>query len=230
MRYRGPLLHMAFLLAALLACGKSSSSTGGGDPPAEAATAVQASTLIADYKGNEVRGDNKWKGKMVSVTGFVGEIKKDFTDSTYVTLGTGADLEFETVHCSLASGQEGGAAALSKGQRATMKGRVSGLILLSVMVKDCTIVPTAAAQAAAALTEARGRRRPHPAPAPAAPPRKRDEEPRGVAAGSARPENLARDSERFPHRARQQAEAIEGTGPRCWPEPPLPHGRGAGTL
>jgi tRNA_anti-like len=157
MRQLQPLAHLVLLLAALLACGKGSKSSSTGDTsnspsgdPAETATPVDARTLISDYKGNEVRGDSKWKGKLVSVTGVVGEIKKDIMDDVYVTLGTGAELEFDNVHCALASGQEGVAAQLSKGQRATFRGRVSGMIMMSVMVKDCELVPTAAPPAHAA--------------------------------------------------------------------------------
>src|SRR5580692_11302117 len=116
MRHRESILHIALLLAALLACGgKSKSDSAAGDSPAEAAVDVPAATLIADYKGNEVRGDAKWKGKLVRVSGIIGDIKKDFTDSAYVTIGTGAELSLEDVHCQLADSQQGKAANLQKG-------------------------------------------------------------------------------------------------------------------
>jgi hypothetical protein len=172
MRHRlEALAHVAVLLAAVLACkggsnGSSSDNTAGpgaAPAPAEAATPVQAAVLIADYKGNEVRGDGKWKGKLVKVSGFAGDIKKDILDKPFVTVGTGSEFEIPTVQCSLAAGQEGAAASLSKGQSVTLKGRVKGL-MMNVQLDDCEVVPAQAAPPAA----------PQPAPRPAAPaPRKR---------------------------------------------------------
>jgi hypothetical protein len=170
MRYLEPATYAALLLAALLACGngpspsdKSSPSKGADSTPAESSIAVDATTLIADYKANEVRGDAKWKGKLVRVTGIVGDIKKDFTDSAYVTVGTGAEFEPD-VWCNLKPGQEGGAAALSKGARATFKGRVNGLLITSVQLADCELSGGGARPASAPA---------HAAPTPPAKPHKR---------------------------------------------------------
>lgn len=155
MRHRlEPLAHVVVLLAALLACGGG--KKGDGDPPdpkpaattpgaatpapaAEAVPSVKVGDLLADYKANEVKGDGKWKGKMVKVVGLVGEIKKDILDKPYVTLGTGADFEIPVVQCSLASGQEGAAANLTKGQAIAAKGRVTGL-MMNVQLEDCEIL------------------------------------------------------------------------------------------
>jgi hypothetical protein len=176
------LAHVAILLAALLACKSGSkgddsrASPGAARDPAPAAESVatiKAADILADYKGNEVRGDAKWKGKLVKVVGIVGDIKKDIMDTPYVTVGTGADFEIPMVQCSLKGGQEGAAANLSKGQAVALKGRVSGL-MMNVQLDDCEVLiqgktadqmrgnsPPAAAQ-------------PQPAPAkPMAPPRKR---------------------------------------------------------
>jgi hypothetical protein len=164
MRHRESVLHVVLLLAALLACGKKSKSDSSSDSPAQAesATPVAATDLMADYKANEVRGDAKWKGKLVRVTGVIGDIKKDFMDHPYVTLGSGAPFEIPEIQCSLKDGQEGAAAGLTKGTKGTFRGRVKGLIL-NVLVDDCELVPTAAAAApAAAGTQAQ------PSPRPAA--------------------------------------------------------------
>ena len=172
---RDSILPLFALLAALLACGGGKSSGDNAAPatPAEAAQAVNATDLMADYKANEVRADGKWKGKLLSVSGVVGDIKKDILDQPYVILGSGAEFEIPEVQCTLKNGQEGAAAALSKGTKAAFKGRVKGL-MLNVQLEDCELVPggggaapkgTAAAPAAPKGTGAA----PPPAPKPAAP-------------------------------------------------------------
>jgi hypothetical protein len=169
--------YIAILLAALLACGKGSSSrrspgsnADDSPQPTETAVSVAATDLMADYKGNEVRGDSKWKGKLVLVTGIVGDIKKDILDKPYVTLGSGAAFEIPEVQCSLRSGQEGAAGSLQKGQRATLKGRVHGL-MMNVQLDDCELMPSApAAPPPGGTPRPAAAPAPQPAPHPATPP------------------------------------------------------------
>jgi hypothetical protein len=122
--------------------GKSKPSGGGGKAPRapaaanEAAITVDATTLMRDYKANEVGADVKWKGKLVRVTGIVGEIKKDVMDQPYVTLGTGAAVEIPEVQCTMADGQDAAVSGLRHGTKATLTGRVSGL-LMNVLISDC---------------------------------------------------------------------------------------------
>ncbi len=121
------------------------------------ALVVAAADLIKDYKGNEVRGDGKYKGKRLQVTGVVGDIKKDFTDSIYVTLGTGAAFEFETVNCYFGDEYTKAAADLSKGASITVDCKCTGLVIASVVMKDCKFVGAPAAPVAkAAAVEVTG--------------------------------------------------------------------------
>ena len=154
-----------FCIGAAALPGKASTSkSSGGATSSETVTPVAVADLLSDYKGNEVRGDAKWKGKIVKVTGFVGDVKKDITDSAYITVGTGAAFEFPMVQCSLKSGQDGTAGNLSKGQPVTVKGRVNGL-LLNVQLDDCEVLKGAAPVAPPPAAT------PHPTPAP--PPKKK---------------------------------------------------------
>jgi hypothetical protein len=49
-------------------------------------------------------------------------------------------FEIPVVQCFVRKGEEQRAAALSKGDNVTVRGRVGGL-LMNVLVKDCEIVP-----------------------------------------------------------------------------------------
>jgi hypothetical protein len=151
---RTPLvLETAVLVAALLACkggSKTDSSakvTPAGVEPAAAAPAAPASaevvelkTLLSEYKDNEVRADAAYKGKLVRVSGKVGDIKKDILNHPYVTVGSGAQFEIPTVQCMLEDSSAGAAMQLSKGAKVTVQGNVKGL-MMNVLIDDCVIVP-----------------------------------------------------------------------------------------
>lgn len=94
--------------------------------------------LLYDYKGNEVAADAKYKGKIVEISGVVEDIKKDMMDNVYVTVGTGARFELPIAQCFLVKSEVDKAAALSKGDRITIRGRVSGL-MMNVLIKDAVI-------------------------------------------------------------------------------------------
>jgi hypothetical protein len=106
--------------------------------PVEQPQVVQIKTLLSEYKDNEVRADQQFKGRLISTTGKVSGIKKDVEDHIYVTIGTGAMFELPTLQC-FPRGQENEAAALSKGDTVSIQGRVKGL-MMNVLVKECQIV------------------------------------------------------------------------------------------
>ncbi len=96
--------------------------------------------LMADYKGNEQRGDQRRKGKLVEVTGAVNFVHKGMIgEPAEVMLNTGAMFEVPQIKCFLRAGQIEAAAKLTRGQRVTMRGRVNGL-RTNVQVDDCGIV------------------------------------------------------------------------------------------
>ncbi len=98
---------------------------------------VDISKLLAEYRDNEVRADTQFKGKDVKLVGVVREIKKDVTGSIYVTLGAGAEADAHDLHCLVDDEQAKTVAALSRGTSVTVRGRVTGLVLASVVVTGC---------------------------------------------------------------------------------------------
>jgi len=140
------------VLLTILVIGCRNSEPGPSPAPSGAPTPVHASAaaapwltvpldkLLGTYKDNEVKGDNEYKGKVIRVAGLVGEVKKDVTDAIYVTVGKGALIEIPLVQCFTATGEEGAAAALKKGDPIAVEGRVDGL-MTNVLIKDCRINP-----------------------------------------------------------------------------------------
>jgi tRNA(Ile2) C34 agmatinyltransferase TiaS len=94
--------------------------------------------VLAAYAGNELKGDQLYKGKTVRLTGKVDDVKNDILNHPFVTLGTGKQFEIPQIQCSLAESEAGKAANLSKGQDITVVGEVKGL-MMNVQVDECMI-------------------------------------------------------------------------------------------
>jgi hypothetical protein len=104
--------------------------------PAGPPLAVTSIFLSDAYDRNEVAADIQFKGKVLAVSGTVKDISKDFTNSTYISLqGAG----FRTVNVYLVDGQEGAAAALTKGQDIVLTGIGGGVIVGSPVVRDASM-------------------------------------------------------------------------------------------
>lgn len=100
----------------------------------EPALETTAAEMVSAYESNELAAEKKYEGKVVKITGVVGDIKKDILDKPYVTLGTGKQFEVRQVQCFLADGVD--ATTLNKGDQVTLTGRVDQL-MMNVLVKDC---------------------------------------------------------------------------------------------
>ena len=85
---------------------------------------LSADQLFAEYRANEVAADAKYKGKVVLVSGTIQAIGKDITDEAYIVIG-GAGF-MDGVQCMFTKGEQSSVARLSKGQRVSVKGQVSG--------------------------------------------------------------------------------------------------------
>jgi len=119
---------------------KDSAGTTSSTPTAAAETPVDikvtASQLYAAYRANEIDADNKYKGKILEVSGTVSTIGKDILDSPYVALKT--DDIIGVVQCMLENSEKSKAAGLQKGQRIVVQGKNSGL-LMNVILRDCIV-------------------------------------------------------------------------------------------
>lgn len=96
---------------------------------------VSAADLYYMYQQNEVSADDNFKDKYFYVEGIVEEIKKDILDDIYVTLKTGEVIG--SVQCFLDDAKI--ASQLKKGQRITVYGKCSGL-MMNVLMKNCKVV------------------------------------------------------------------------------------------
>lgn len=101
----------------------------------QAALTVDAAQLFADYEANEVAADNTYKGKLLSVSGTVAGINKDFTDDIYVEVATANP--FASIHARGIAPDV--AASLAKGSKITLECDGAGLLLMSPVLENCTV-------------------------------------------------------------------------------------------
>ena len=95
---------------------------------------VSAVKLYNDYNANEIAADEKYKGKIIEVTGVVRDIGNDIMDNAYVTLI--GDQYFGDIQCYF--DEKSIVAGLSKGKKITVIGNCSGL-MMNVQVNNCIV-------------------------------------------------------------------------------------------
>lgn len=104
---------------------------------APASVSISANQLWADYKANEVAADDRYKDKILTVSGIVKEIGKDITDQMYVTMQVGDQFDINTVQCMLATDQKTFVAQLQKGQQVRVKGECKGATVGNILLRGC---------------------------------------------------------------------------------------------
>jgi len=107
------------------------------EPVAETAIPISTTALVSAYDSNEVAADERYKGKLLIVTGTVENVAKDILGNLYVVLRGGHIIR--SVQCYFGDEHTEELANLSKGSRVRIKGRCDGL-LMNVLLKDCALV------------------------------------------------------------------------------------------
>ena len=108
---------------------------------AEPVIAVDPQRLVSDYRANEVAADMAYRGKILRITGAITSINKDFLDEPYVVI-SGDFQGLSSIQCCFGKGDELALSRLQIGQLITISGRCSGMIMLSVFLKNCTLDPS----------------------------------------------------------------------------------------
>lgn len=98
---------------------------------------MSADFLINEYRNNEISADNKYKGKILQVTGIVGDVKKGLFGGHYVLVNAYSKSAFRQVHADFGNNKDE-LINLRKGQQVTVVGRCDGL-MMDVFLKNCRI-------------------------------------------------------------------------------------------
>lgn len=118
------------LLAILVAC---ETETGIAEEIAdkEPELVVTAAQMVADYEVSESAGNEKYKGKVVLVTGVISSIYRGILQTPYVELEAG-------VRCNFSDNEDAVMLLLTEGQTVSMKGQGDRLFL-NVELRGCTV-------------------------------------------------------------------------------------------
>ena len=98
-----------------------------------------AAEMYRDYDANEVSADEKYKGKVIEISGVVGEIRKNTWDEEEIIV----ELEVwacSSVDCKFSAKHKAEAAALEKGDKVKIKGLGAGKEVLGPALEGCSIV------------------------------------------------------------------------------------------
>ena len=95
---------------------------------------VSARKLYEEYNANEIAADEKYKGKIIQVTGIIRDIGNDIMDNAYITLI--GDQYFGDIQCYFR--EKSIVAGLSKGKRISVMGSCSGL-MMNVHLNNCIV-------------------------------------------------------------------------------------------
>lgn len=127
----------ALAVFALLAAGSLDTDTDTKQVQSQAPSyTLSADQLYRDYNANEVSADAKYKGRVVVVSGVIQNIGKDILGSPYIVIGGRGFLD--GAQCTFTRGEESSVARLSKGQRVSVKGEVSGK-MANVQISKCSL-------------------------------------------------------------------------------------------
>ena len=95
---------------------------------------VSAAQLSAEYRSNETAANEKYKGKVLLVTGVISKIYRGFMYTPYVELEEG-------VRCNFSDTEDPVMLTLSEGQTVSMKGQGDRMLSLitGVELRGCTV-------------------------------------------------------------------------------------------
>lgn len=93
--------------------------------------------LYSDYEVNEVAADEKYKGRIVALTGTINDFGKDVSDKPYISF----EIDYlKSVTCYFSDDDVKQIASLEKGETIIITGNCRGLTLTNVVMVDCKIV------------------------------------------------------------------------------------------
>lgn len=102
---------------------------------------VDYEKLHKDYMDNPIAADEKYKGKILELTGKVYNIDREIAGNPYITFNIGGEYSFQDVRITFKKSEEEKVTKLKKGQKVTIRGECRGTLLsTTVSLNDCEIV------------------------------------------------------------------------------------------
>jgi tRNA_anti-like len=140
MRIAPRAVTLVLMPAMLLGCNKPKPPGPPPETPKPVAT-LTAEELLGEYQKNEVGADQKFKEKLIQVSGTVAGIKKAPLLGYYVGLGSAQEADMYDIMCFLDPSAEADAGQLKIGDKVTVMGMCKGKAAgLQLHLRQCAIV------------------------------------------------------------------------------------------
>lgn len=130
------LLLLSFGLFALGSTGSSSPSVKSSSSLGAPVASVTADEILSIYQANEINADQRFKDKVISVSGVVDTVGKDVLDNMYVAIRGSNEYSIFRVQAFFDDSYASRLAGLSKGLTLTVTCRCEGKFV-NVLLKDC---------------------------------------------------------------------------------------------
>lgn len=95
--------------------------------------------LYQEYRNNELRADENFKGRLIQLTGYISEIGKDFTNAPFITFSMG---NYGNNNVRFYFKNTSGLSVLNRGDKITIEGICAGKIMDDVVLNDCSLTQT----------------------------------------------------------------------------------------
>lgn len=100
--------------------------------------AVNYKTLHKEYMDNPIKADNKYKGRILTITGKIARIDREIAQNPYITFEVSPMYE---MRMDFSKDDENVISNLKKGQTVTISGTCEGTLLsIDVVLDDCSVV------------------------------------------------------------------------------------------
>lgn len=100
---------------------------------------VTSAVLAKDYSENEVAADDKYKGKLIEISGKVTGVDNGITDNEFIVKLSDGEYDFSGPWCYMKPSEKEEVIAIKKGQQVTLIGEGNSATIGSPMLKDCVI-------------------------------------------------------------------------------------------
>ena len=128
---------LVLMLVVVVACTRSNRTASSDSTQSSSAEEITADALFDEYQKDKEAADQKYKGKVLTITGTVDSVKVGTSGNPYVTMKT-SNLILR-VQFLFKKKDEGALARLRQGDHATIRGRLSGRIG-NVLLEDCEVL------------------------------------------------------------------------------------------
>jgi hypothetical protein len=108
-------------------------------PEQEPSFEVDAETIIKEYNNNAEKADQRYKNKIVQISGIVKNKGKDTSNNQYIGIGTEKLIDARKIRCISSFDNDKTFKSIEIGSRITVKGKAAGF-LLNIQIEDCAII------------------------------------------------------------------------------------------